>query len=122
MKIILVLAGGAMGTLARFLISGFAQKHVSNEFPIGTLVVNLIGSFIIGLLWGAFENQPANQIRAFLFVGVLGGFTTFSAYSIETLNLFRDGQVRFAVLNILLNNVLGILLAFCGLAAAKFVR
>ncbi len=129
MKIILVLAGGAIGTLARFLMSGFAQKYVSNGclperegFPIGTLVVNLIGSFVIGLLWGVFENQPANHLRVFLFVGVLGGFTTFSAYSIETLNLFRDGNVRFAVLNILLNNVLGILLAFCGLAVAKFIR
>ncbi len=122
MKIVLVIAGGAIGTLARFLMSGFVQKYVSNGFPIGTLVVNLIGSFIIGLLWGAFENQQANQIRAFLFVGVLGGFTTFSAYSIETLNLFRDNHVRVAVLNILLNNVLGILLALCGLAIAKFIR
>ena len=111
-----------MGTLARFFISGLAQKYASNGFPIGTLVVNLIGSFIIGVLWGVFENQPANQLRAFLFVGVLGGFTTFSAYSIETLNLFRDGNVRFAVLNIILNNVLGILLALCGLASAKFIR
>jgi CrcB protein len=122
MKIILVLAGGAIGTLVRFLLSGLAQKYVSNGFPIGTLAVNLIGSFIIGLLWGIFENQPANQVRAFLFVGVLGGFTTFSAYSIETLNLFRDGNIRFAVLNIILNNVLGILLAFCGLAISKFLK
>jgi CrcB protein len=122
MKIILVLAGGAIGTLARFLTSAFAQKFVSNGFPLGTLIVNLTGSFIIGLLWGIFENQPANQLRTFLFVGILGGFTTFSAYSIETLNLFRDGNVRLAVLNIVLNNVLGILLALCGLTAAKFVR
>jgi CrcB protein len=122
MKIILVLAGGAIGTLARFITSGFTQKYVSNGFPVGTLIVNLIGSFTIGFVWGIFENQPANQIRAFLFVGVLGGFTTFSAYSIETLNLFRDGNVRLAILNIILNNVLGILLAVCGLAAAKFIR
>jgi CrcB protein len=114
--------GGAIGSLARFLLSGFAQKYVSNGFPIGTLVVNLIGSFIIGLLFGVFENQSANQFRAFLFVGVLGGFTTFSAYSIETLNLFRDGNIRLAILNILLNNVLGILLALCGFAAVKFIR
>jgi len=122
MKIILVLAGGAIGTLARFLLSGFAQKYVSNGFPIGTLAVNLIGSFIIGILWGVFENQPANHVRAFLFVGVLGGFTTFSAYSIETLNLFRDGNIRFAILNFLLNNVLGILFASCGIALSKFIK
>jgi len=84
--------------------------------------VNLIGSFIIGLLWGMFENQPAANLRTFLFVGVLGGFTTFSAYSIETLNLFRDGNVRLAILNILLNNLLGILLALGGFALAKLIR
>jgi CrcB protein len=122
MKIILVVIGGAVGTLARFYTSGWAQKFVSNGFPVGTLLVNLVGSFIIGLLWGFFENQPAAQLRTFLFVGVLGGFTTFSAYSIETLNLFRDGNVRLAVLNILLNNVLGILLALGGLQLGRFIR
>ena len=121
-SIVLVMVGGAMGSLARFLMGGFAQRYVNNGFPIGTLIVNLVGSFIIGLLWGVFENQSGNQLRAFLFVGVLGGFTTFSAYSIETLNLFRDGNIRLALLNILLNNVLGILLAISGLAVSKFIR
>ena len=122
MKIILVLAGGAIGTLARFYTSSVAQKYVSNGFPIGTLMVNLIGSFIIGLLWGLLENHQSTQLRTFLFVGILGGFTTFSAYSIETLNLFRDGNLRLAILNILLNNVLGILLALAGLTLSKFIR
>lgn len=122
MKVILVLAGGAIGTLARYLTSNFAQKFVTNGFPIGTLIVNLTGSFIIGLLWGLFENQSSTQLRTFLFVGILGGFTTFSAYSIETLNLFRDGNLRVAILNILLNNVFGILLALGGLMVAKLIR
>ena len=122
MKVILVMAGGAIGTLARYLTSNFAQKFVSNGFPIGTLIVNLTGSFIIGLLWGLFENQSSTQLRAFLFVGILGGFTTFSAYSIETLNLFRDGNLRVAILNVLLNNVFGILLALGGLMIAKLIR
>ncbi|HEU5289350.1 MAG TPA: fluoride efflux transporter CrcB [Cyclobacteriaceae bacterium] len=122
MKIMLVLAGGALGTLARFYTSTFAQKYVTNGFPIGTLMVNLTGSFVIGLLWGLFENQQATSLRTFLFVGILGGFTTFSAYSIETLNLFRDGYLRQAILNILLNNVVGILLALGGLTLAKFIR
>ena len=122
MKIILVLAGGAIGTLVRFYTSGYAQKYVSNGFPMGTLVVNLVGSFVIGLLWGLFENQSPTQLRTFLFVGILGGFTTFSAYSIETLNLFRDGHTKLAILNILLNNVLGIFLALSGLVLAKLIR
>jgi len=114
--------GGALGTVARFFMSGYAQKYVSNGFPVGTLVVNLIGSFTIGLLWGVFENQHLAQLRTFLFVGVLGGFTTFSAYSIETINLFRDGNIRLAVLNILLNNLLGISLALGGFALGKLIR
>jgi CrcB protein len=122
MKILLVLTGGAMGSLARFYTSGFAQKFVTHGFPMGTLLVNMVGSFVIGLLWGLFENQPAVPLRTFLFVGVLGGFTTFSAYSIETLNLFRDGNIRLAVLNILSNNVLGILLALAGMMIAKVIR
>lgn len=122
MKIVLVLTGGALGSLIRFYASGVAQKYVSNGFPIGTLTVNLIGSFIIGLLWGVLENQSAVQLRAFLFVGILGGFTTFSAYSIETLNLFREGNFKLAVLNILLNNLFGILLALAGFMLAKTIR
>jgi fluoride exporter len=122
MKILVVLAGGAVGTLARYLLSGFAQQYSSHGFPVGTLTVNLIGSFIIGLLWGMLEGQSQDQLRLFLFIGLLGGFTTFSAYSIETLNLFRDGNIRMAVLNILLNNVLGILLALAGLLLSKSFR
>lgn len=116
------MTGGAIGTLARFLTSGWAHQFVRNGFPVGTLLVNLAGSFIIGLLWGVFENQPSHQLRAFLFVGILGGFTTFSAYSIETLNLFKDGNIRFAIWNILFNNVLGISLALCGVMLAKVIR
>lgn len=122
MKILMIMAGGALGTLARFSVSSVAQKYVSNGFPVGTLLVNLTGSFIIGLLWGLFEHQPSSTTRAFLFVGVLGGFTTFSAYSIETLTLFRDGNMKLALLNIVANNVLGIVLALCGLAIARLVK
>ena len=122
MKILIVMTGGAIGTLARFLLSGFAQHYSSNGFPVGTLAVNLTGSFIIGLLWGLFEGQSTDYLRLFLFVGILGGFTTFSAYSIETLNLFRDGNIRLAMLNILLSNVLGILLALGGMHIAKIIR
>ena len=122
MKIVLIAAGGALGTLGRFYASTIAQKYVFNGFPVGTLTVNLVGSFIIGFLWGAFENQQATTLRLFFFVGMLGGFTTFSAYSMETLNLFREGNFRLAILNILLNNVFGILLALGGLLIARLIR
>jgi CrcB protein len=121
MKLVLVMLGGALGTLGRYGVSSLFRNSVSNGFPVGTLVVNLAGSFIIGLLWGLFENHSATT-RAFLFIGILGGFTTFSAYSIETLTLFREGNVKLALLNILANNVLGVLLALCGFALSRVLK
>lgn len=120
MKIILLVVGGALGTLARYSVSGFAHQKYAGVFPIGTLSVNLIGSLLIGLLWGLAENSTLSpNARIFLFVGVLGGFTTFSAYSFETINLLRDGSYKLALINLLLNNVLGIVLAFVGLMIGK---
>ena len=123
MKIVLLLIGGAIGTLTRYGVSSFAQQKYAGLFPIGTLVVNLAGSLLIGLLWGMAENFAiSSSVRLFLFVGILGGFTTFSAYSIETLTLLRDGSYKLALINILLNNVLGIGLAFMGLMLGKYIR
>ena len=119
-KLLLILSGGALGSLGRYAVSGLAHRLSTSMFPIGTLAVNLIGSFIIGLLWGAFENTIISpNARSFIFIGVLGGFTTFSTYSLETLNLLRDGEIKLAFLNLALNNILGLLLAFAGLALAK---
>ena len=123
MRILLILLGGAIGTLTRFGVSGFAHQKFIGTFPVGTLAVNLMGSFLIGFLWGVAENSTISpNARLFLFVGILGGFTTFSAFSLETLSLLRTGDYKFALINILLNNVLGILLAFAGLMLAKYFR
>lgn len=119
-KIILLLTGGAIGTLARYSLSGLAQKLIVGTFPLGTLVVNMVGSFIIGFLWGLWEDsQIQSNTRTFIFVGVLGGFTTFSSFMLESLNLFRDGDTKMALLNILTHNILGIILVFLGFIAAK---
>jgi fluoride exporter len=120
-KLLLIALGGAIGTVGRYLFSGFAHR-ISNTivFPVGTLTVNLLGSFLIGLLWGWFENSVLSPpLRSFLFIGILGGFTTFSSFSLETINLMRDGELKLALLNLLLNNVLGIGLAFLGFAITK---
>jgi len=122
MKVVWVMLGGALGTLVRYSVVNATFKFVVHNFPLGTLIVNLVGSFFIGLLWGFFDQDSPSNLRTFLFVGMLGGFTTFSAYSIETLNLFRDGSAKLAVLNILANNILGIALAFCGIAVARLMR
>ena len=118
-KILLVLAGGGIGSLLRYGASGVFSK-VGPGFPIGTLLVNLIGSFLIGLLWGISEKAVFHpNWRVFLFTGILGGFTTFSAYGLETFNLLRHGKAMFAMFNILLSNILGIALVVLGFLASR---
>jgi len=121
-KIILLLTGGAIGTLARYSLSGLAQRWTEGTFPLGTLIVNMVGSFIIGLLWGLWEDsQIKSNTRTFIFVGVLGGFTTFSSFMLESLNLYRDGDVKLALFNILVHNILGIVLVILGFFVAKIL-
>ena len=121
-KIIILAAGGAIGTVLRYSVSGLTHRAVGGMFPWGTLAVNLTGSFLIGLLWGIFEVQNiSSNFRTFLFVGILGGFTTFSTFALESLNLMRDGEMKLALSNVLASNILGILLVFAGFMASKYI-
>lgn len=120
-KILLLLIGGALGTLARYTLSGFIQVRAASLFPWGTLSVNLAGCFLVGLLWGFFEEGSLEpHWRTFIFIGVLGGFTTFSTYALESINLLRDGEWRTGLLSVVLNNAGGILLAYGGLVVARY--
>jgi CrcB protein len=84
--------------------------------------VNVLGSFIIGILWGFAEQTTMSvNLRVLLFTGFLGGFTTFSTFALETLNLMRDGEYKFALLSFLGNNVLGIIFAFLGFILFKWI-
>jgi len=124
MKILFILAGGALGSYLRYAVSGLAYRWFDWTFPIGTFFVNVIGSFLIGLLWGIFEEGNINVtsgFRSFLFIGILGGFTTFSSYMLETLNLLRDGETRVAIYNLLANNVVGLLLVVLGFMIARSI-
>jgi CrcB protein len=122
-KILLLLAGGGIGTVARYLISNHTHKVYLDAFPLGTLMVNMIGSFIIGILWGLFESENMSQgVRVFLFIGILGGFTTFSSYALESYHLFKDGETRLALLNVMANNVFSILLVLVGLLVARGIH
>ena len=104
MTVLWVALGGALGSVARYALSGIAVRWLGAGFPYGTLFVNMTGSFTIGLLAAlvAADGRPSlgADARAFLLVGVLGGFTTFSSFSLETLNLARSGALAPAMLNV----------------------
>lgn len=122
-KILSIIAGGAIGAVFRYYLSGLVQKQFSSTlFPYGTLVVNIIGAFLIGFFWELFQNIiiPGN-LKLFIFMGFIGAFTTFSTYSLETLNLLRDNQFKYALINILSNNVLCIALVFIGFLVARYL-
>lgn len=109
--IFLVGLGGFAGSVLRYLISGYVQRlSQSADFPYGTLAVNLLGSLAIGFLAHLVEMRGAltSETRALLFFGLLGGFTTFSTFSNETLNLVRDGQVTLALGNLSAHLLLGL--------------
>lgn len=102
-KIFLAGIGGFFGSILRYSVSGFVQDvSRSIHFPYGTLAVNLIGCFAIGFLAQLAETRGVftAETRTLIFVGVLGGFTTFSAFGNETINLWREGQSGLALLNI----------------------
>jgi len=108
--------GGFFGAISRFLIAGFAQKLAGTTFPVGTLTVNVLGSFLIGFLVLLFENLIAPQWKAFFITGFLGALTTFSTFSYETTVLLQEGLIAKALLNITLNVVLCITATLSGMA------
>ncbi len=122
-----VAIGGAIGSMARFGIGGLVSHKVGESFPFGTLAVNIAGSFIVGFL-GALTSSEGRlnpQSRAFatqfLMIGVCGGFTTFSSFSLQTLNLMRDGEWLYAGGNVLLSVVLCLIAVWFGfMAGAMF--
>lgn len=121
-KLIVLAAGGAIGTILRYSVSGMTHRFFDSTFPWGTLSVNLAGSFVIGLLWGFFEAADLSpNARNFIFIGILGGFTTFSTFALENMNLFRDGEIRLAISNLLASNILGIVLVFAGFFISKYL-
>ena len=116
-NILLVGLGGFIGSVMRYLLSGYIQGSTKSvDFPFGTLAVNVIGCFVIGFLSQLAEGRGmfTSESRAFVFVGILGGFTTFSSFGNETLNLARDSQMVNAFANIAANVIIGLFAVWLG--------
>ena len=124
MNILFVGLGGALGSISRYLLGNWIQSvSKSIDFPLGILAVNLIGCFVIGFLSQLAESRSVftAESRSFVFVGILGGFTTFSSFGNDTVNLFRDGESFNALMNIGGNVILGLGLVFLGRVLAQWV-
>ena len=118
-----LIAGGIAGTLARYLLAGKIYQLLGTSFPYGTLVVNLLGCFIIGFLASLAEEKflLGPHARLLLMVGFCGAFTTFSTLILETANLLKDGELIKALINGLGSFLLGLLLFYIGQITAELI-
>lgn len=133
MNLIWLALGGALGTLARYGLNGWISGHPGKHyafaagFPLGTLVVNITGCYLIGLL-GALTAPALGRVwlkpewRDFWMIGFCGGYTTFSSYGLQTLNLARDGQWGWVLLNILLSNTASLFAVYLGWVTGRFAQ
>jgi CrcB protein len=114
--------GSSIGGMLRYVVSQQVQKGFLTTFPYGTLSVNILGCFLIGFVFALSDRGGLSQDwRLFLATGICGGFTTFSAFSNETLALLRDGQFLYAGLYVTLSVVLGLLATFFGYSLLRLL-
>jgi len=115
-------AGGALGAILRYLVSGWVQQLAPfGAFPLGTLAVNVLGCAVLGTLGGLAESRSlfGPGARLFVFLGILGGFTTFSTFAYETVALLREGEMAKGLLNVVASVVLGLVGAWLGYGVAS---
>lgn len=122
-RVALVFLGGGLGAACRYGLSGLVYRIAGENFPHGTLVVNLLGCLLIGLLMAVFEDRflVAPALRIFLTIGVLGGFTTFSTFSYETVQLLSAGRLLAGGLNVVLSAAGCVVAAWCGMLLGKLI-
>ena len=122
-RFLLICAGGFVGTGARYGLNGLVSRWIGETFPYGTMTINIVGSFAIGVLFIATGTDSPILVsattRQFLMTGILGGFTTFSSFSLQSLSLLRDGEIASAIANIVLSVALGLLAAWAGESLAQ---
>ena len=117
-----VMIGSAIGGVTRYWLSGLAAQHISETFPIGTMLINITGSFVIGF-FGALTGPDgrlfvSSEARQFVMTGICGGYTTFSSFSLQTLNLANDGEWGLAGVNVVASVVLCLIAVWLGVMAA----
>jgi fluoride exporter len=123
-QLLIVAAGGAIGSVARYKLGGFALHHTEGwNFPVSTFTVNVLGCFVIGLLAALVEHHDlfSPAIRLLLFTGLLGGFTTFSAFGYESIFLLRRGLLHIAAAYVSLSVVVGLAAVFSGMKLIDLV-
>ena len=122
-KLFLIGLAGFIGTLGRYGLSGFVSRRYGETFPSGTLAVNLIGCFLVGMLFYLLQERfLVNQTaRSVVMIGFLGGFTTFSSFGLQTFTLLQNGQFGLAALNVSLSNLIGLVLVWAGYSSGKML-
>ncbi len=120
--VLLVALGGAVGSVARYKLSAYVMQHALDwRFPLGTFTVNVVGCLAAGVLAGLAEKHAmfSPDTRVLLFAGLLGGFTTFSAFGLETMHLLKRGDFAIAAANVVLSIVAGLAALWLGMAAIR---
>lgn len=122
-RVLLIALGGALGTVLRYLTSGLAAQWLGVDFPYGTLIVNLVGSFLIGVIHqvGTESLVLPDDVRWFLTTGVMGGLTTYSAFSYETVRLMEARAWAVAWINVVVTTASCLTLCFLGIAAGRLL-
>ena len=117
MQWLMIAIGGALGSMARFAAVAYLTPMLNFRFPIGTFIVNIVGSFLIGVAYVVLVEKAVlpNEWRLFFITGILGGFTTFSAFSLEMLRMWQEGDVLISIFYAASSVVLGLLFAYVGM-------